>query len=409
MTAVGLDFGTSNSAIALPSGEVIALDGTSRMFRSVLFFPEDSRETFAGKAAIDEYLARSNGRFIQSVKSWLPSATFNSTVIRGRPMRLDELVALLLRRIREIAEHKTGGPIDRVVLGRPARFSLDAERDAAAEARLVDAAKLAGYTDISLLIEPIAAALAYEATLTKDELVLVADFGAGTSDLTLMRVGPTRRRGGDRRGDVVASGGVPIGGDRFDAEIMRHKLLPKFGAGSTYEVMGKRMTMPMAILGKLCAWHEMSFIKEKSTMQLLEQMLHTSDNVRAIEALVDLVEENLGFRLFRAIEAAKIELSTKSSTRIAFDEAHVVLDEQLTRTEFDRFCQPLLGTLDDAVADLLGRADQAADGVDAVFLTGGSSQIPSVQMLFEQRFGKDKLRSADAFASVAEGLGRATG
>ena len=409
MTAVGLDFGTSNSAVALPSGEVIALDGASRMFRSVLFFPEDSREIFAGKTAIDEYLVRSDGRFIQSVKSWLPSATFHSTVIRGRPMRLDDLVAMLLRRIRDIAEDRTGGAIERVVLGRPARFSLDPERDTAAEERLVAAAKIAGYKDISLLIEPIAAALAYEATLTKDELVLVADFGAGTSDLTLMRVGPTRRGGDDRRGDVVASGGVPIGGDRFDAEIMRHKLLPKFGAGSTYEVMGKRMTVPMGILGKLCAWHEMSFIKEKSTMLLLEQMLHTSDNVPAILALVDLVEENLGFRLFRAIEAAKIELSEKTSTRIVFDEAHVVLDELLTRSELERFCAPLLSTLDAAVVELLGRAGQAADGIDAVFLTGGSSQIPAVQALFEQRFGKAKLRSADAFASVAEGLGRATG
>jgi hypothetical chaperone protein len=408
--SVGIDFGTSNSAVALPSGEVLAIDpraANARMLRSVVFFPEDSRDTLTGTAAIDEYLERSSGRFIQSVKSWLPSATFHSTSIRNRAMRLEELVAILLRRIRTSAEQHVGAPVTRVVLGRPARFSLEPERDAAAETRLREAAALAGFTDVRMLIEPIAAALAYEATLAKDELVLVADFGAGTSDLTLMRVGPGRARTGDRGSDVVASGGVPIGGDRFDAEIMRHKLLRYFGAGSTYEVMGKRMAMPMGILGKLTAWHEMSFIRERSTMLLLDQMLHTSDDAPAIEALVDLVEENLGFRLFRAIEAAKIQLSSQPETRIAFDEARVTIDEPLTRADFERFCRPLLTTLDDAVTELLARAHTAPREIDAVFLTGGSSQIPAVRDLFVERFGESRLRSADAFASVAEGLGRA--
>lgn len=377
------------------------------MFRSVLFFPEEGREIFAGAPAIEEYLQRSLGRFIQSVKTWLPSATFKSTQIRGRNYGLEDLVAVLLRRIREAAEAQTGGAIERVVLGRPARFSSDPDADARAERRLIAAAEAAGFTEIRLLIEPIAAALAYEATLSKDELVLVADFGAGTSDLTLMRVGPTRRGAADRRGDVVASGGVAIGGDRFDAEIMRHKLLPRFGAGSTYDVMGKRMTMPMAILGKLCAWHEMSFIKERNTMQLLEQMLYTSDRAPAVEALIDLVEENLGFRLFRAIEAAKIELSTRPSARIRFDEARVQIDELLTLAEFERASASLLAALDEAVVELLARAGTLADSIDAVFLTGGSSQIPAVRALFVARFGEERLRSADAFASVAEGLGRA--
>ena len=377
------------------------------MFRSVLFFPEEGREIFAGAPAIEEYLQRSLGRFIQSVKTWLPSATFKSTQIRGRNYGLEDLVAVLLRRIREAAEAQTGGAIERVVLGRPARFSSDPDADARAERRLIAAAEAAGFTEIRLLIEPIAAALAYEATLSKDELVLVADFGAGTSDLTLMRVGPTRRGAADRRGDVVASGGVAIGGDRFDAEIMRHKLLPRFGAGSTYDVMGKRMTMPMAILGKLCAWHEMSFIKERGTMQLLEQMLYTSDRAPAVEALIDLVEENLGFRLFRAIEAAKIELSTRPSARIRFDEARVQIDELLTLAEFERASASLLAALDEAVVELLARAGTLADSIDAVFLTGGSSQIPAVRALFVARFGEERLRSADAFASVAEGLGRA--
>ncbi len=408
---IGLDFGTSNSAVALPSGRVLPIDfhsgGRSVMFRSVLFFPEDGKDVFAGAKAIDEYLQRSLGRFIQSVKTWLPSATFSSTQIRNKPYRLDELVAILLRRIRDSVETQIGSPVDRVVLGRPARFSADPEADARAEQRLLSAATIAGFREVRLLIEPIAAALTYEATLQRDELVLVADFGAGTSDLTLMHVGPSRRGRIDRRADVVASGGVTVGGDKFDAAIMREKLLPAFGAGSTYDVMGKRMTMPMAILGKLCSWHEMSFIRERATMLLLEQMMHTSDRVSAVEALVDLVEENLGFRLFRAIEKAKIELSDSTTTRLAFDEARVKIDLPITRDEFDRASSPLLASLDEAVGKLLSEAGVTIDAVDAVFLTGGSSQIPSVRRLFAERAGEKKIRSADAFASVAEGLGHA--
>jgi len=408
--ACGIDFGTSNSAVALPSGEVLRIDRAAvekRLFRSVLFFPEYSRETLAGASAIEEYLQRGEGRFIQSVKSWLPTASFTSTVIRGRAFKLEELVAMLLRAIRAGGEAAAKAPLDRVVLGRPARFGDDAESDARAEGRLRTAAQLAGFTDIRFVIEPIAAALAYEARLSRDELVLVADFGAGTSDLTLMHLGPSRRARADRRADIVASSGVAIGGDKFDAAIMKHKLLDRFGARSTYEVMGKRLPMPAHIMQRLLAWHEMSFIREQKTRELIDRMLHASDDVAAIEALQDLVEENLGFRLYRAIEAAKIRLSENEATRIQFDEARVRLDEPLTRADFERLSAPLLESLDACVAELMRSTGVATRDLSAIFLTGGSSQIPAVKRLFTRRFGPDRLRSADAFTSVAEGLGRA--
>ena len=221
-----------------------------------------------------------------------------------------------------------------------------------------------------------------------------------------MRLGPARRGAADRRADVVASGGVHIGGDRFDAEIMRHKLLRYFGAGSTYVTLGKRMPIPNHILGKLLSWHEMSFIRERATQRLIDHMLHASDSVPAIEALFDLVEENLGYRLFRAIEAAKIRLSTEDATSIDFDEARVQIHEPLTRAEFERFCAPLVDGLAACTRDVLERAQVAPAAIDSVFLTGGSSQLPSVRRLFATTFGEARLRTADAFTSVAEGLGR---
>ena len=410
MPACGLDFGTSNSAVALASGEVLRIEprtAEARLFRSVLFFPDGEPHTWAGAEAIERYLDDGEGRFLQSIKAHLPSAAFTGTLIRGRSFRLEDLIALLLRRLRARAEEACGQVLDEVVLGRPAVFSTAPELDALAEGRLRAAAVQAGFQKIRFLIEPIAAALAYEAQLSRDELVLVADFGAGTSDLTLMRLGPSRRGLSDRRPDVVASTGAWVGGDRFDAAIMKHKLLRFFGAGTTYRITGQRLPMPTHLVNKLLSWHEMSFIRERSTQDFLERMLRTTDDPRAIAALQDLVMHNLGYHLFRAIEAAKVKLSTATEARIQFDEARIQLDVRVTRAELERFSAPLLGELTACVDRLLWAAQAAPDAIDAVFLTGGSSQIPAVRRLFAERFGEDRLRSGNAFTSVAEGMGRA--
>jgi hypothetical chaperone protein len=413
MHVCGLDFGTSNTAAALPDGTVLPIAPETReqrLFRSVLFFPEDERTVYAGTPAINRYLEDNAGRFIQSVKSFLHSRSFRATQVNGRTWTIEDLVALLLRRVREAMGAHLGSAPEAVMLGRPAVFTEDAEADALAEQRLRKAAELAGFTRIQFLIEPIAAALAYEAQLSRDELVLVADFGAGTTDLTLMRLGPSRRGQLDRRADVVGSTGVRIGGDRFDAEIMRHKLLPRFGAGTTYRVRGltdKRLKVPQHVMAKLLSWHEMSFIREKSTQDLMEMMLETSDQPGTAEALYDLVMENLGYRLFRAIEAVKVKLSQEPEATLDFEEARIRLHERITREEFDTFCQPLLTELDQCTQGLLDRC-AGAGTIDAVFLTGGSSQIPAVRQLYVHRFGEGRVRTADAFTSVAEGLGRAS-
>jgi hypothetical chaperone protein len=410
VSVCGLDFGTSNSTVALPSGEVLEIDlqaENRRLFRSVLFFPEEEREHFAGAEAIDRYLDEPAGRFIQSVKSWLPSRSFTHTQIRHRPVTLEDLVSMLLRRIREGAERAAGVEVRRVVMGRPAVFSTEAAADALAQNRLQRAAEQAGFQEVVFLIEPIAAALAYEARLDRDERVLVGDFGAGTSDFTVMDLGPSRRGARSRTADVVGSGGVRIGGDSFDAAIMKHALLPLFGGGTKYrERFGSQwLRLPQHIERKLLNWHEMSFIRERSIQELIATMLETSDNVPAIEALHDLVMHNLGFQLFRAIERAKVQLSSEEATRIDYDEDRVHVHVPIERAQFEEYCRPLLDELAECVNGLLERT---GDRVDAVFLTGGSSYIPAVRALFSRRFGEERIRTADAFTSVVEGLGRAT-
>lgn len=411
MATCGLDFGTSNSALALPSGEVLRLDATAtqpRLFRTVLFFPEDSAEVLAGNEAIERYLDDNAGRFIQSMKTWLPSSSFTRTQLRGRTLSLEELIAVFLRRVRTVAAGLLSEEVESVVLGRPARFSRDAEADAFAEGRLRKAAELAGFSTVRFLIEPIAAALTYEASLARDEVVLVADFGAGTTDLTVMHLGPSRRGHGERRGDVVASSGVYVGGDRFDSAIMKHKLLRYFGQGSTWHPgqNSKRMEMPSYVSNRLLSWNEMSLIREKKTRELIDMMLETSDRKPAIEALHDLVMYNLGFRLYRAIEQAKVTLSTADEARIDFEEERVHIHETVTRAEFEAASAHLIVELEACVDEVLERLP-AGLRIDSVFLTGGTSHVPAVKRLFARKFGAERLRTADAFTSVAEGLGRA--
>lgn len=365
MDRIGIDFGTSNTAAACPGNsrtahaQVLNVDPVAddaRLLRSVLFFPQEGGETLIGAEAIGRYLEAEEGRFIQSAKSFLPSATFDRTLIRGRSWRIEDLVAAILRPLRERIEAQTKTPVKHLVLGRPAQFSADPALDAKAEARLSDAAERAGFPKPRFVIEPIAAALSYEESLDHDETVLVADFGAGTSDFTLMRLGPGRTDHADRHDDIIASGGVYIGGDRFDATIVEHSMLEHFGAGSTYMAFTARTELPAWITRKMLFWHELSLLRERDTLQFLERALETSDKPRALENLLSLVEENLAYHLYRVVEGAKRALSSQDSAPISFHMGDIAIDTEVRRADFEVWMQPLLKSLDDTVTDVLSRA-----------------------------------------------------
>jgi hypothetical chaperone protein len=415
--AVGVDFGTSNTAAAIPgegpgaAAKILRVDprgDDQRLLRSVLFFPREGRDRCIGGEAIARYLADGEGRFLQSVKSFLPSPSFTRTTVRGKSYSLEELVALLLLPLRERVEAEGGGRVERAVFGRPAVFHPDPERDALAEERLRAAAVLAGFPEPTFLIEPIAAALRYEERLDRDELVLVGDFGAGTSDFTLMRLGPGRAGGGDggaRRADVLASGGVRIGGDRFDAAVVEHLLLPRFGAGSTYQTLTKRIDLPPWIARTLLSWHELFLLREKSTLEFLREVARTSDRPRELENLLALIEENLAYHLYRSVEKAKRELSERPGARVTFDAGGIEIDEPVTRKQFEAWTAPLRAELLATVSSVLAQAPGARP--DTVFLTGGTSYIPAVRADFAALFGPERLREGEGFTAVAAGLGRA--
>ncbi len=419
--AVGVDFGTSNTVAAFPGdatglpARIVTVDpdgNDQRLFRSVLFSPAsdssqaDTTYWFAGGQAIQRYLDDGAGRLLQSVKSFLHSPSFTRTTVRGKGFTIEELVALMLTPLRNRIEKEGEGSIVRAVFGRPAVFHPDPQRDALAEERLRRAVLLAGFPEPTFMIEPIAAALRYEEQLTDDETVLVGDFGAGTSDFTLMRLGPGRGAG-SRKQDVLAAGGIRIGGDRFDAAVVEHLLLPRFGAGSSYKTLSSRMTLPPWITRTLLSWHELFLLREPSTLDFLRHARRTTDQPRAMDNLITLVEDNLAYHLYRAVEAAKRELSDQARAQLRFHVGGIEIEESITRPDFDAWTAPLRQALLLKVNEVLSQAGGKVP--DTVFLTGGTSYIPAVRADFAHLFGEDKLRGGEGLTAVAAGLGRAAG
>lgn len=421
-TCIGLDFGTTNSAaaIATPDGSVtlasFAMNGRLRpAARSVLFFdPEDVRPgtrtlPLVGNEAIQRSIdVDGDGRFIQSTKSWLASRSFEATDIFGKRWRLEELIAEVIGMLRDAVEPHRAGPV-RVVSGRPVQFARadDQADDAYAENRLREALRLAGFDDVTFELEPIGAAWHYAHGLDHDELVLIGDFGGGTSDFTLVRVGPSAWTGGraTRREAVLGAGGVGLAGDAFDAAIIRNVIAPAFGKGSNQRTaFGRLFPLPGWVFVHLERWHQLSMLGVPSSVRRLKGILREAEQPELFGALVHVVENDLGFQLYRSVQAAKAELSRGDRARLVFVDEDVCVDAAIERAEFERWIAPELAEMQGAVSRLLEDTGIAPDQIDRVFLTGGSSFVPAVRGLFADRFGAHKLASGDELTSVARGL-----
>jgi len=419
VSGVGIDFGTTNSAIALAGagGEVKLArfphrGGVSDTFRSVLYFhpelrgPQNRLQAIAGARAIERYLdADGTGRLIQSLKSYLSDRSFESTSIFSRPHTLVDLLAVLIRDLATRAEEDLGPIARRVVVGRPVHFAgADAEAgDAFAEGRLRAALGAAGFDEVSFEYEPVGAARYYESRLDHDEVVLVADFGGGTSDFSILEVGPTARRAGRRT--VLGNDGVGIAGDALDAKILHHVVAPALGMGTTYRsVFDQVLPVPVWLYFKLRRWHHLSFLKTRKTMELLEEIHDRTAVPEKIRDFIHVIESDLGYHLYRAVERAKVELSTKEATRFVFKDAPVEIDQSFTRDDFEGWIAEETGAMAACVDRLLARVGAAPGDIDQVFMTGGTSFVPVVRQIFDERFGAAKIQAGGEMISVATGL-----
>jgi hypothetical chaperone protein len=402
---IGIDFGTTNSVVAAlrPDGQVRVLHhATEEVFRSVLCFWTDAagRTTHAaGPAAIEAYLDDPlDSRLIMSMKSYLAQRSFAETRILGQSWALEPLVALFLRALLAPFAADLAGA--RVVVGRPVRFVGGSAEDALGERRLRAAFALAGHADVEVALEPAAAGHRFAAGLDRPAVVLVADFGGGTSDFSVLRFDP----GPPRRVTALGQAGIGIAGDAFDYRIIDRVVSPLLGKGGSYRVTGTELPIPPAWYTSFARWHLLSLMRAPKTLRDIEAVARTADHPGQLHALVSLVREEAGYALYRAVSAAKSALSRAEATVLEFHHGEFAVAAPIARADFESWIAPELAQIRSAVDAALADAALAPDQVDRIFLTGGTSLVPAVRRIFTDRFGMDRVVAGGEFVSVAEGL-----
>jgi len=348
----GLDFGTTNSALAVLN---VATNQIEKIFTapSVLFFPavQQSYETVnyqVGEEAIQEYVAsQMKGRFMKSIKRILPNKSFTHTRIASKNFKAEDLVAMILSFLKTQADDYLGQTINTAVIGRPVVFDEQVEKDELAQQRLAKAAKMSGFTEFYFQMEPVAAAFAYERNLQKDELVLVGDFGGGTSDL------------------------------------------PHFGRGVKEKfALDNWLELPNTYFHHICSWEKMNFLNSIKMKEAIKKSYIFSDYNPKVKNLLSLIENNLGYTLFKAIEQSKINLSDNEQADFTFHQHDIDIKTNITLTSFEN--------------EIINEVSYK--NIDSVFLTGGTSMVHAIQLMFKNKFGTDKIKSGDNFNSVAAGL-----
>ena len=407
----GIDFGTTNSALSVyneDSNEIIA----TVIVPSILyFFSEQSNSEplnyVVGKDAIDAYLSDGmKGRFMKSVKRILPRSSFIETRVHNRKLNASDLVTLILKELKSQADQITNQDVKKAIIGRPVFFDDEnTSKDVLAQKRLSKAAENAGFTELRFQFEPIGAAFAYERTLQQKENVLVADLGGGTTDFTFLSLDPKRVGAKNRQEDIIANGGIYIGGDSFDSAFMWERGTPYFGKGTLYEAApGKMLSVPVSLYANICSWEQMNFFNGQKIKNDLQNYYHYSKQNRKFKNLLTLTDNNLGYSVFQSIERTKLELSDQQMSNFKYSNMGIEINEQLSKEEYDIIIQKDINKIGNYLDEFLSKNNIPAMAIDSLFLTGGTSMVSAVKELFVGKFPGKPIHSADNFISVAKGL-----
>ena len=386
----------------------IPLDPLARdpsILRSVLYFP-DRFNCFFGAEAIQEFVKHDmEGRFFRSVKKFLPIRSFVNTQIGNRVISLEEIISVFLGEMRKRANKHFQRDVDSVLLGRPARFSSSDEDDAFAQARLEKAANLAGFKHVEFCPEPIAAAYEFKSKVDKEKIVLVSDFGGGTSDFTVIRIGPAKYK----PSDVLSIGGISLAGDALDGAMMRRRISKYFGADVQYKApFGSNiLTMPLQLMEKICSPADISMLRQRDTMDFFRNVqgwsLGSQDKVN-MDRLFNLINEQIGFELFEEIERVKRSLSTHDSETFSFHKSGVEIDDLITQKEFVAITEETIRSIFASLDKTVEAAQIKYEDIDLVYSTGGTAKVAAIQKGLVDRFGMAKVQEQNHFHSIVHGL-----
>jgi len=415
LKSLGLDFGTTNTVLSWAHAHraadpVMFQFLTSRLFsfRSALCFWDEGDESHpqvmseAGPWAIQKFIEASGEcRFIQSLKTFAASRLFESTGIFGRAFRFEDLFAAFFKKLRLHATPQLDQLPKDVLVGRPVQYAGSRPDAALARKRYELALAPFGFERIRQVYEPVAAAFFYAQTLDDSATVLVADFGGGTTDFSVVsfEVGA-----GGLRAKALGHSGVGVAGDRFDYRLIDRVVLPRLGKGTTYRSMGKNLELPRSCFSAFAHWHELSIMKTSRGFQELKEVARFSNEPELVQRFIRLVQSDQGYPLYKAVSEAKEALSRDESTRFLFRAGDFEIEAIITRAEFESWIEEELAAIEGALDEVLANASIAIGDIDRVFLTGGSSFVPAVRRIFERRFGGERVESGNEFVSIANGL-----
>jgi hypothetical chaperone protein len=410
MAACGLDFGTSNSAVGVMHGGVPTLapvEGDETLIPSAVFFDYETKgNVLFGASAIETYIGQHDGRLMRALKSILGSPLIDEkTALGSRMVALTDVVEIFIRHLKQKAEAFAGEELTAVVHGRPVRFVDDDDAaDAKAQRVLQGIANRVGFRDVAFVYEPIAAAYHYEETASAEETVLIADIGGGTSDFTVIRIGPERRARADRTDDILASDGVRVGGTDFDSLLSLDAIMPLLGLGT--QLVEKNLPMPNSLYYELATWSTINFAYTFQNERMLLELIAGAREPEKVARLLSVIRRRLGHRIAFAVEDGKIALSDTETTALPLGFIETGLSVEVMRRGFDRAIRTRTDRLFRTATACIADAGLKPGDIDTIFFTGGSGRVPAVREAIVRAAPAARATTGSDFLSVALGLTR---
>ena len=413
--ALGLDFGTTNTVLALADSDrqthsmpFTSSAGEADSMRTALSFMKDAAlgasalKVEAGYAAIQQFIDNPGDcRFLQSIKTFAASPLFQGTLIFARRHAFEDLMEIFLKRLKAYAGANWPESLGPVVVGRPVRFAGASPDEALAMQRYETALKRLGFEDIHYVYEPVAAAYYFARTLKTDATVLVADFGGGTTDYSLIRF---ETHGGQMTATPIGHSGVGIAGDHFDFRLIDNIVSPEIGKGSHFTNFGKVLDVPPGYYVNFGRWNQLSIFKTSREYADLKSLVRQAVEPEKLELFIDLIEHDEGYPLYQAISATKMALSSAEEAEFNFPPLGRAGRKTVKRSDFESWIADDLARIEGALDEVLEKTGTAPAAIDKVFLTGGTSFVPAVRSLFTRRFDASKIETGGELLSIAHGL-----